>query len=122
MPPPASVTLARATEAIPLPQAQMLSRIDRDGRDDCSDLCDDRGAMSRHNKTTRYGQPPPERPRHEPPVRGVGPVPNPRRPRLVRDVHGGVLQDLFVIFPDLPRPPRPSPRLRSTIARARRKH
>jgi hypothetical protein len=35
----------------------------------------------------------------------VSPPPNPRRPRLVRNVHGGELQDLFELFPDLPRPP-----------------
>jgi hypothetical protein len=41
---------------------------------------------------------------------GVGAVPNPVRPKLVRDVHGGALQDLFEIFPDLPRPTRPKGR------------
>jgi hypothetical protein len=69
--------------------------------------------MSRDNKTTRYGEAPPERVRHEPPSRGVGAVPNPRRPRLVRDVGGAGLNDLFALFPDLPRPPRPARRLRS---------
>jgi hypothetical protein len=39
----------------------------------------------------------------------VSPPPNPRLPRLVRDVHGGDLQDLFELFPDLPRPPRTHP-------------
>ena len=39
-----------------------------------------------------------------PPWHGVSPTPNPRRPRLVRDVDGGGLKDLFVMFPDLPRP------------------
>ena len=69
--------------------------------------------MSRDNKTTRYGEAPPERVRHEPPSRGVGAVPNPRRPRLVRDVRGAGLNDLFALFPDLPRPPRPARRVRS---------
>ena len=41
----------------------------------------------------------------------VAAPPNPRRPRLVRDVHGGTLLDLFELFPDLPRPSRPSGRL-----------
>ena len=36
----------------------------------------------------------------------IGPPPNPRKPKLVRDVRGGVLRDLFELFPDLPRPPR----------------
>jgi hypothetical protein len=47
-----------------------------------------------------------------PKQRDVGAVPNPRRPKLVRDVHGGVLQDLFDFFPDLPRPRRPAVRRR----------
>ena len=34
----------------------------------------------------------------------VGAPPNPRRPKLVRAVNGGPLQDLFAIFPDLPWP------------------
>jgi hypothetical protein len=38
--------------------------------------------------------------------RGVGALPNPRKPRLVRDVHGNELMDLFQLFPDLPRPAR----------------
>jgi len=37
----------------------------------------------------------------------IGSPPNPRRPSFVRDVRGGVLGDLFELFPDLPRPPRP---------------
>jgi hypothetical protein len=36
----------------------------------------------------------------------VSPRPHPRRPRVVRDIHGGTLLDLFEVFPDLPRPPR----------------
>lgn len=56
----------------------------------------------------------------KPPERGVGraprehrvaPPPNPRKPELVRDVHGGVLKDLFQMFPDLPRPVRPAARV-----------
>ena len=37
----------------------------------------------------------------------AGDVPHPRRPRPVRDVHGNELMDLFMFFPDLPRPVRP---------------
>jgi hypothetical protein len=85
-------------------------------------LCDDEAPMSRVNKTTRYGEAPPERPRREPPARGVARVPNPRRPRLVRDVGGGPLQDLFAFFPDLPSPPRPVARIPPRIAARRRKH
>jgi hypothetical protein len=49
---------------------------------------------------------PPERVAAAPRERGVGAVPNPRKPQLVRDVHGNELMDLFDVFPDLPRPPR----------------
>ena len=42
--------------------------------------------------------------------RGVGRVPNPRRLKLVKAVAGGDLLDLFAMFPDLPRPPRPRAR------------
>jgi hypothetical protein len=103
--------------------------------------------MSR--KPSNYGKAPPERPRkkapkarriaptpkghpiaqapaprvgHAPRQRGVGTVPNPRKPRLVRDIDGGTLKDLFVMFPDLPRPPRPAARVPNRIARRRRKH
>jgi hypothetical protein len=48
----------------------------------------------------------------------VGPPPNPRKPKLVRDVGGGVLGDLFELFPDLPRPRRP--RARVPLRRPRR--
>ena len=41
----------------------------------------------------------------------AGDVPHPRRPRIVRDVHGNELMDLFEFFPDLPRVPRPRARL-----------
>jgi hypothetical protein len=47
-----------------------------------------------------------------PAQRPVGKVPNPRKPKLVQDVDGGVLKDMFEIFPDLPRPPRPALRRR----------
>jgi hypothetical protein len=46
-----------------------------------------------------------------PPQHPVAPPPNPRRPKLVRDIHGGSLLDLFQFFPDLPRPLRPRARL-----------
>lgn len=48
----------------------------------------------------------------------VGDVPRPRRPRVVRDIHGNELMDLFAFFPDLPRVPRP--RIRLPIRRLRR--
>jgi hypothetical protein len=51
--------------------------------------------------------PPVSRPKTPP----AGHVPNPKRPRLVRDTGGGYLKDLFVMFPDLPRVPRPPARL-----------
>jgi hypothetical protein len=38
-------------------------------------------------------------------------VPNPRKPQLVRDVHGNELKDLFDFFPDLPRPVRKAARV-----------
>lgn len=41
----------------------------------------------------------------------AGAVPHPRRPPVVRDVHGNELMDLFTFFPDLPRPVRPRLRL-----------
>jgi hypothetical protein len=34
-------------------------------------------------------------------------VPHAKRPALVGDVHGNELMDLFLFFPDLPRPARP---------------
>jgi hypothetical protein len=45
-------------------------------------------------------------PTRVPAQRPVGKVPNPRKPKLVRDVRGGGLNDLFEIFRDLPRPSR----------------
>jgi hypothetical protein len=39
--------------------------------------------------------------------RPLGQVPSPRTPKLVRDEGGGPLMDLFDVFRDLPRPPRP---------------
>jgi hypothetical protein len=50
----------------------------------------------------------------------IGKPPNPRKPKLVRDVGGGPLMDLFAIFPDLPRPRRPAPRLRGRRKARRR--
>ena len=46
-----------------------------------------------------------------PPERPAGKPPNPRKPALVRDIGGNELRDLFALFPDLRRPPRPAPRL-----------
>jgi hypothetical protein len=50
-------------------------------------------------------------PTHAPKARSIGSLPNPRKPQLVRDVHGNELMDLFQLFPDLPRPPRRAPRV-----------
>jgi hypothetical protein len=50
--------------------------------------------------------PPPQHVTHPPVERPAAKPPNPRKPKLVRDVHGGELKDLMLIFPDLPRPPR----------------
>src|SRR5678816_2403694 len=60
---------------------------------------------------TPHGNPlaqprPPEPVAAAPPERGVAAPPNPRRPRVVREVHGNDLMDLFEFFPDLPRPAR----------------
>jgi hypothetical protein len=47
-----------------------------------------------------------------PKPRTLAKPPNPRKPPVVRDVKGGMLKDMFEIFPDLPRPPRHASRLR----------
>src|ERR1044071_5961543 len=65
---------------------------------------------------TPHGNPlaqprPPEPVATPPPQRGVAALPNPRRPRVIRDVHGNELMDLFEFFPDLPRPARRRARL-----------
>ena len=52
----------------------------------------------------------------------AGRPPNPRKPKLVRDVNGGALKDLFALFPDLPRPRRPAGRLPPRVARRRGTH
>jgi hypothetical protein len=52
---------------------------------------------------------PPHSPMKAPPDASL---PRPRRPAPKADVHGNELMDLFVFFPDLPRPLRiPSPAL-----------
>ncbi|MGE0447481.1 MAG: hypothetical protein AB7P99_19825 [Vicinamibacterales bacterium] len=68
-------------------------------------------------------RPPRQRPvAAPPPERPVGKPPHPRTPALVRDVGGNEppsrfalrrpsLGDLFALFRDLPRPPRPAARL-----------
>ena len=61
-----------------------------------------------HAPSTHVARPPLER--------QAGRPPNPRRVPPVRDVHGGVLQDLFEIFPDLPRPARPALRASARAA------
>ena len=97
-------------------------------------------------KRTPLGEAPPERPAAKaPPVRsiaqvpkgdpmshaprpqvarlptehGVAPLPNPRKPELVRDVDGRYLGDLFAMFPDLPRPQRPPGRVPLRLQRRR---
>ena len=64
------------------------------------------GALGAAPRSTM--KPPPHSPMKAPPA---GEVPHPRRPRVVRDIHGNELMDLFEFFPDLPRPPRPRTRL-----------
>jgi len=54
---------------------------------------------------------PPQPASHAPRERGIGAAPNPRKPQLVRDVHGNELKDLFEFFADLPRPPRRAARI-----------
>ena len=54
-----------------------------------------------------------------PKERGIGAPPNPQKPRLVRDVHGNELKDLFEFFPDLPHPARPAARVPSRHPRRR---
>jgi len=62
-------------------------------------------AVPRTPKGQPLAQPRPLEPGSAAPrERGVGLLPNPRKPRLVRDVHGNELMDLFEFFPDLPRP------------------
>jgi hypothetical protein len=58
-----------------------------------------------------HGETPVARVKRAPQERGIGAVPNPRKPKLVRAALGGALGDLFAIFRDLPRPSRPAPRL-----------
>lgn len=52
-----------------------------------------------------------------------GNLPNPRRPNVVPDIDGNELRDLFRLFPDLPRVPRPASRipLRRLVRRFRRR-
>jgi hypothetical protein len=107
-------------------------------------MCAGMSARSKRAGETRYGEAPRERPRRavprgsgiaatprdhpiaQPPAaravrlpkpRASGAVPNPRKPKLVRDVDGGALKDLFALLPDLPRPPRPAPRVRPRVGR-----
>ena len=57
-----------------------------------------------------------------PKVRPVGKPPNPRKPRLIKDVGGNELKDMFAIFKDLPRPHRPAPRLPSRLRGRPKRH
>jgi hypothetical protein len=54
-------------------------------------------------------------PTRAPRQRPVAMVPSPRRPTRVRAAGSGALLDLFEVFPDLPRPPRPANR-RATLS------
>jgi hypothetical protein len=54
--------------------------------------------------------------------RPVADVPNPRRLKVVRVVGGGELCDLFAVFPDLPRPPRPRSPIARRVISLRRRH
>jgi hypothetical protein len=63
--------------------------------------------------------PAPPNPRRVPQQRPLGKVPSPRTPKLVRDVLGGALNDLFEMFPDLRWAPRPALRLRRPPLRKR---
>src|SRR5687767_9756168 len=65
--------------------------------------------------------PPKPAPTRVPKVRPIGAVPNPKKPKLVRDVDGGDLKDMFAVFPDLPRPHRPTPRGPQRTASRRRR-
>jgi hypothetical protein len=71
------------------------------------------GAVPRRDAASRPPVGKPTRvPDHAPPA---GKVPNPKKPKLVRDVHGGTMGDLFQFFPDLPRPARARPRVRAKV-------
>jgi len=59
-------------------------------------------------------------PKGSPPPRPVAERPHPRTPAFVRDSSRGTFEDLFALFPDLPRPPRPAPRVRLARPRVRR--
>ena len=60
--------------------------------------------------------PPPQHASRPPKQRAPGKVPNPRRPRVVLDIGGNELLDLFAFFPDLPWAPRPPRRLLGVFA------
>jgi len=62
---------------------------------------------------------PPEPASHAPRERGIAAPPNPRKPQLVRDVHGNELKDLFEFFPDLPKPARRAARIPARRPRLR---
>jgi len=62
---------------------------------------------------------PPQPASHAPRERGIGAPPNPRKPQLVRDVHGNELKDLFEFFPDLPKPARRAARIPARRPRRR---
>jgi hypothetical protein len=65
-----------------------------------------------HAPSPRLSRAPAERPAARPP--------NPVKPGLVRDSRGGALKDLFAIFPPLPGPARPAPRLQPGASKRKR--
>lgn len=71
----------------------------------------DAGGDLGNSEAVPIGKVPPQHASEAPRQRAAGKVPNPRRPGLVRDIHGNELGDLFLMFPDLPRPARPPARL-----------
>jgi hypothetical protein len=58
-------------------------------------------------------------PTRAPKERGIGKTPNAQKPKLVRDVHGNELKDLFQLFPDLQRVPRRAARVPKRVPRRR---
>src|ERR1041385_4678997 len=71
------------------------------------------GSARRAPSQPPTGRVPPQHVPRAPRARAVATVPNPRTPNLVNPVDGGGFVDLFALFPDLPRPRRPAPRLRA---------
>jgi hypothetical protein len=75
--------------------------------------------MTKKRRLAKFGEAPAEHATRAPLERRVAPPPNPRKPRLVPDIHGNELRDLFAFFPDLPRPRRPRGRAPRRLPRLR---